>query len=363
MNRIFRTVVLLLPFLAATFLVGCDTAESTGESTTVTVMTRNLYLGGDLFVLLQAQDASQVPALVQQLYFGSVVLSDIPGRMDAIAAEIEATSPDLVGLQEVTKYSTQTPSDYVTGTTTPNATNVTFDFLQLLMDALSARGLNYTVAATNTNADVELPATADGVSFMDIRLTDRDVILVKEGTTLTNVVEATFQVAAPVPIGGTEIEFTRGYSYGTAMKDGVSFTFANTHLEVGGQAAAAQFLQANALVGALSTATTPVVLVGDFNSDPETAGADGDSYRLLNTLYTDAWSAINGSAAGPTCCHDADLRNTSANLDSRIDIVFFRGDAEAVSVDVLGDEPADITGTGVWPSDHAGVVSTLVVRN
>ena len=31
------------------------------------------------------------------------------------------------------------------------------------------------------------------------------------------------------------------------------------------------------------------------------------------------------------------------------------------SVDVVGEEPADRTASGLWPSDHAGVIATLTL--
>ncbi|NNF59559.1 MAG: endonuclease [Rhodothermaceae bacterium] len=359
----FRRVLItaLLGLLLLPFAPGCDTGGSDIE-TSVTVMTRNLYLGGDLFLLLQAQDATQVPALVQQLYFGSVVTSDIPARMAAVADEIEANDPDLVGLQEVTLYRTQSPSDYVTGTTAPNATTVSFDFLQILLDALADRGLNYTVVATNENADVELPATANGTSFTDIRLTDRDVILARSGLTTSNVTEQNFAINASIPIGGTDFEFTRGYSTAEVMKEGVSFTFGNAHLEVGGPAAVAQAAQARALVAALGD-TNPLILLGDFNSGPDNTGADLEAYNALTGAFSDAWSVFRPNDDGPTCCEAADLRNDTSELDTRIDLVLYDGDITPTAIGRVGEEPADQTPSGLWPSDHAGVVATLTVRN
>ncbi len=367
MNRILRPLLLALPFLAAPLLAGCDTGDASGEDVNVTVMTHNLYLGSDLFRLIDPNCGTENPVptpVCAALLYGDVVASDPAARMEAIAAEIDEAGPDLVGLQEVSWYRIDPESDYDPEDPEVNASTTTFDFLALLLDALEARGLNYTVAATNTNADVELPATTDGTSFMDIRLTDRDVILVREGTTYQNVAWANFQVAASVPIGGTTVQFTRGYSYGTATKEGVSFTFANSHLEVGGEAAAAQYLQANALVGALANAATPVVLVGDFNSDPADAGDDGDSYRFLTGTYSDTWPAV-GSGDGFTCCQAGDLRNPTSQLSNRIDLVLYRGDVEPVSARVVGAEPDDRTPEPdrLWPSDHAGVVAELTVRN
>ena len=112
----------------------------------------------------------------------------------------------------------------------------------------------------------------------------------------------------------------------------------------------------------MSNVLEPVIVVGDFNSDPEDAGSDGDTYRNFADDYTDAWTAVSG-APGLTCCQDPDIRNTPSDLESRIDVIFFRGDATATSADVVGEEAAAMTASGVWPSDHAGVVATLTVRN
>ena len=358
--------LLLLIALTLPLFAGCDSnGGSSGLNTEVTVMTRNVYLGADLFSLLDPSCAdAAILVCVAQLY-GTVVASDVHARMAAIAAEIEATNPDLVGLQEVTTYYSQVPGDHHIPGSETQATNVTFDFLEILMDELDARGLNYNIAAENMNADVEFPSTVDGVNFIDYRLMDRDVILARNDVTVSNVLENNFDAAitAVIPIGGVDITFTRGFSHLTAMKDGVSFTFANAHLEVGGEAVGAQILQGAVLKGALSNLTSPVIAVGDFNSDPSDPGDDGSVYRNFLDDYTDAWANSQGtSTPGNTCCQD-DLHATPSQLDSRIDIIFYRGDADATSTDVVGENEADMTGSGVWPSDHAGVVATITVRN
>jgi endonuclease/exonuclease/phosphatase family metal-dependent hydrolase len=363
----------LLALLALTpTLSGCDDEEPTGAEATVTVMTRNLYLGGDLFVLLDPNcgGAAPVPtpACVAPLYFGGVVPSDVPARMEAVAAEIEANDPDLVGLQEVSLYRTQFPGDFVKGTTTPNATTVSFDFLQLLLDALEARGLAYEVVATNTNADVELPATLDGVTFTDIRLTDRDVILARVGIDADSVRSGTFDVNATVEIGGVEVAFTRGYSEARVTKDGVAFAFANTHLEVAADSAVfAQLGQAVFLTSQAGFADTePLILVGDFNADPA-SDPDllvPDAYGALITAFEDAWADLRSGDDGFTCCFAANLDPDDDDaLEERIDLVLYQGDVDPVEIGRVGaDDNGDLTATGLWPSDHAGVVATLTVR-
>ena len=358
---------MLLIALALPLFAGCDTDNSsTGLETNIRVMTWNLYLGANLFDLLDPACAdAAILVCVAQLY-GTVVASDIPGRMGAIAAEIEATNPDLVGLQEVSMYFTQFPGDHHIPGSETQATNIAFDFLQILLDSLAGRGLNYSEVATNTNVDIEFPSTTDGITFTDIRLMDRDVILARNDITVSNVSENNFiaAITAVIEIGGVDIAFTRGFSHLTAMKDGVSFTFSNAHLEVGGEAVAAQIAQGAVLKGALSNLDAPVIAVGDFNSDPSDPGDDGSVYRNFLGDYTDAWANSQGTstAGGNTCCQD-DLHATPSQLDNRIDIIFYRGDADATSAVVVGDDEADMTPSGVWPSDHAGVVSTITVRN
>jgi hypothetical protein len=47
----------------------------------------------------------------------------------------------------------------------------------------------------------------------------------------------------------------------------------------------------------------------------------------------------------------------------RIDYVFYQPARQsAVSADVIGDKVTDRTPTGLWPSDHAGLVVSLRLK-
>jgi hypothetical protein len=58
---------------------------------------------------------------------------------------------------------------------------------------------------------------------------------------------------------------------------------------------------------------------------------------------------------GCTCCQDPDLRNDTSKLSHRIDLVIVPPNTEIEEVELVGADPADHT-SGLWPSDHAGVV-------
>lgn len=352
-RRSARAVLLLLA--ASTLMVACD--EATTSSAEVTVMTRNLYLGANIFRITEATSAEDIPVIAAEI-FSIMEANDFPARAGALAAEIEAADPDLVGLQEVELYRIQDPSDYVTGTTAPNATEVHLDFLAVLLDSLDARGLDYTVASQVQNADVELPAARTQTEFFDVRLTDRDVILARSDVVTSGEGGAGFNTIVPYEVvPGDTVWFDRGYTWADVTVEETQFTFVNTHLEIsaGGQLTPFQAAQATELVDQFAAAT-PVVLVGDFNTGP------GDHpYGILTGAFTDAWASV-GAGEGFTCCQ-GEFLSTTGDLSSRIDLVLFRGAVSALSAEVVGDELADRTPSGLWPSDHAGVVATLRVEN
>jgi endonuclease/exonuclease/phosphatase family metal-dependent hydrolase len=143
----------------------------------------------------------------------------------------------------------------------------------------------------------------------------------------------------------------RGWASVDVKIRGKPFRFVTTHLEA--FSPLVRNPEAAELLAGPAATDLPVVLVGDMNSGP---GFDLGAYNiLLGAGSSDAW--IDGS--GLTCCHADDLHNPDPTLTKRIDLVLARGGFETLSADVVGEEPADRTASGLWPSDHAGVVATL----
>ncbi len=324
--------------------------QVSGHGSGITVMSRNMYVGGNVDPIIAATDPTQVPFLVAAA-FQELMATKYAVRAQLMADEIALTRPHLVGLQEVSLIRIQSPGDLVVGGTSP-AETVVLDFLPVLLDALADRGLDYQVVAQIENTDVEVPMiTSATPTFDDVRLTDYDALLARGDVRTSSVVEQNFVQTLPVP--GTPIEVRRGFVAVDARVNGVTYRVVSTHLESAVEVV--QQLQAAELVQYLASETRPVIALGDFNSDAETGGT---TYQLLlGAGYSDAWrSRDGGPTQALTCCHASDLSNTTAALRSRIDLVLTRNmRSTAVLADVVGDDPVERR-EGVWASDHAGVV-------
>jgi len=53
------------------------------------------------------------------------------------------------------------------------------------------------------------------------------------------------------------------------------------------------------------------------------------------------------------------LLNARSKLKHRIDLVLLRGPFAVENINLIGNKPSDRTLSGLWPSDHAGIVATF----
>ncbi|KZZ57134.1 hypothetical protein A3762_10480 [Oleiphilus sp. HI0125] len=374
--------------LAGVLALGLAAPLAFADDEKIKVLSRNVYLGADIFpVLAAAQDPDPlaVPLAVTEV-FQTAQATNFPERAGALADEIVSRKPHVIGLQEVSIWSTQIPGDFLIGNPA-QASDVVYDFLEILMANLEARGLSYEVAASVDNADIELPfvagITAEGPILGDVRLQDRDIVLVRKKVSYSNALSGNFTVNGVVDINGVQASFTRGYNILDVNVKGADYRIVNTHLEVGGSEPfkSLQAVQMNELlqiVDATSSDTNPIIMLGDFNSDPRDTpfvsasgipGLDGlplvpPYLQATGTGYGDTWlmqDKIRGE--GLTCCFDDAVSDETATLSSRIDHVFLKlngSELERVKVKVLGDSSADMTDTSnLYPSDHAGVFAKI----
>ncbi|TJZ44473.1 endonuclease [Streptomyces piniterrae] len=331
-------------------------------------MTRNVYIGADLSPVFHAINADQLIAGVDTV-FRSVQATDFPARAEALAGEIAGADPHLVSLQEVALWRSRTPADL---DHTPNATDVEFDFLEILLDRLAARGKHYEAVATAIGGDYEAPRRTAVGGLQDIRLTDRDVLLAR-----TDLPEEEFSVAhaqadryeahvqiTSGPLSGTVVP--RGWVAADVTVHGHTIRVVGTHLEPVDPAV--QMAQGRELLDGPLDTTLPRVLAADLNSAADGVGAlpgrtdTRTHHDILAAGFTDAWTAAHDAEPGFTCCRPADLRDGMTNLGQRIDYVLFSGALTVLATNRVGEAPGALTPSGLWPSDHAGVWSVLQVH-
>ncbi len=319
----------------------------------LTVMTYNVYVGSSAEPLLSVDNLLQVPTEVANMY-NNVIASDFPGRAAAIAKSIKTYDPHLIGLQEISLIRTQSPGDRIAGGTVP-AEEVVLDYLQILMHALQAEGLDYQVAAQIANLDVEMPMFTD-TGIVDVRLTDFDVILARSDVAISRATSENYTNVLTIEMLALEIQ--RGYTAVDATVDGVTYRFVNTHLEA--FAEENRVAQMQELVDILSDETLPLIVLGDFN----TRAPNGTAYQiLLSAGYVDIWQT-DSEETGNTCCQDDDLLNEVSDNSVRIDQIFVHNLELPTSVmtHTVGDTPSERLPSGLWPSDHAGVVAHLLLE-
>ena len=322
----------------------------------LTIMTYNLYIGTDVDRVI-ASPPGEFDQRVQEA-LATFIATDYGERSGAIADLIMEANPHVVGLQEVWTVSTQGIA---------GVPDMTVDFLQILMAQLGARGLNYQVVAQEMLTRLQLPVGGGGVGLMD-----SDALLVRGDVPFDDTEEVVYQAKLTVPFGPTTLDILRGYTAADIRIGRKRYRVVNTHFEPKQPAPQIQQAQASELLAALADADDPVVVVGDLNSGPADTDPAAPYNQLRASHFTDAWRkrvprGRRFDDPGYTCCQAADLRNVNSRLVERIDLIMVRNDFGFLPrsvvgpsrVEVVGDEQADRTASGLWPSDHASVVARL----
>lgn len=340
-GRLLLTITTLVAVLTAGTLPAAASARQPRSQPTLSVLTRNLYLGADLTPLLTATD---LPAAVLSI-LGQVQASQPAKRMQQVAREIAAADPDVVALQEAATWTSTVPG-----------LTYSYDFTALLLADLAARHEHYRVAVDQANFD-SLTGLSVGAALPG-RFVDHDVLLVRRGVQLGRTGAAHF--ATQLTYGSTPVgpvTFTRGYAWADVATRGVWTRVVDTHLEAYSAATAGS--QAGELVSALRRVHLPIVLAGDMNSDPaNSTAAAADTFAAAR--YRDAWTAVHPYRPGYTCCQAATLTGPAdgSALDQRIDHVYGHGALAPVAAFRVGVRASSATAP-MWPSDHAGVVAVF----
>jgi len=379
-------------FIRFSFLASVLALAATTDAADIRVMTQNQYLGADLTPIVTAPDAAAFNAAVVTA-LQRITANRPAERMKALAAEIAKEQPDLVGLQEVERFQCidlVQPAIPGSGCSDPSIAAAFSDHLQATLDGLNG---TYVAKATVVNLNIAgVPFSINGVPAL-VSVTDRDVILARNGVDATPVDYTVFQnlgvclkpsadgcnysfvVEAPTPLGPIAIE--HGFVAVDATVNGKTYRLANTHLEVqfpdptNPLSEIFQAAQAAELLQILLN-TTPLdrslVVVGDMNSSPDHTAIPGlgiptPYQQFAGAGFTDIWRLRPGSLPGYTCCQLEDLSNRQSVLYERDDLIFSLEVPSGVkNVRVVGETVSDKTpppGLGLWPSDHGSVTAEL----
>ncbi|MBU6277708.1 MAG: endonuclease/exonuclease/phosphatase family protein [Actinomycetales bacterium] len=397
-------------------------SETSQSATTVTVLTRNIYLGADVGVALAL--LPDMPAAAQFMW-DQMRANDITERAVALAGEIKQGQPDVIGLQEATTWSCSTGL---------SEQQVVYDFTDELLQALAASGQNYVVASTGANQarnpgfsigpipllttvhDPQVFQPLFGSDDAQCGFTVADVLLVRESLQASVMAAGTVEYQQDTAIVPALMVITRGYAWADISIGGTPTRFVTTHLESiwNPNEVPAATRQAQQLAQDLSTTAMPLVVLGDFNSDPrdprpaddnpgdqpeisQTCPAQGPEqvgdascsayWTMVRAGFTDAgpdmtdgqnmtWGVAADLAAPDPTRNVAAIRlGNSSGMTERIDFVFVRNDVRVKQASVIGNswqDPMTTWSCGQAPgrddpkarclaSDHAGVLATLSI--
>jgi endonuclease/exonuclease/phosphatase family metal-dependent hydrolase len=345
----------------------------------ITVMTWNLFLGAEIEPVLKVGFGDQeLLAKTAARVWDEVLANDFRDRAVAIVDAIQATMPDLIGLQEVARFRsriTEPATDEVIATKT-------LDYQRILQEELRARRLPYSFAEVVENTRAAAPV--DGllnrgrfVPTQQVELTMRDAVLVRDTVQVVGASKGHYRAGVPVGKGpsGPAFEMIRGWIKLQANVGGFPVQFVNTHLETQPHCPVQLEQTRELLAEVVPDRGVTTILVGDFNSDAAASPAEVSwtpTYgELTAASFVDTFAVSDSRTVsdGYTCCHGSDLRDLSTSLDQRIDFIFVRGPwptkpgregPPEVVTEVIGRGPEGRISPGErWPSDHAGLVATL----
>jgi endonuclease/exonuclease/phosphatase family metal-dependent hydrolase len=344
-----RVAAVVSMAVAAVFAPGAGAAKADDDHA-LRIMTQNMDEGTDFVEFSAARTPAEFFAAVTVTY-NNILATKPAERAAAMAREIARQQPHLVALQEA--------SILRTGTGGP-ATTVKSDLLQSLVDALAGLGQHYAVVAIVPGLDAQAPSTLG----FDVRLTTQDAILARsepDDLKLSNLQIQRFGVNVTAPTAVGPITIPRGWASIDVRRHGHSFRFVTTHLDA--VSPPVELAQAMELVLTAGATTLPVIFAGDLNSTADSPlDPSFPAYAaVIKAGFTDGWQSQRAPAPGFTCCQAPDLLVATSGLNHRIDLVLFRGGFGVSDVNLVGDTPADFTPSGLWPSDHAGVVATLTL--
>jgi endonuclease/exonuclease/phosphatase family metal-dependent hydrolase len=363
---------------------------------TFTVMSRNIYLGADVGVALEL--IPNMPAAAQFMW-DQVNKNDFSKRSLALAAEIQTYKPDVIGLQEATIW-------YCKKNAWSKKVEV-FNFTDQLLEAL---GGNYVLAskdgktAFNPGYSINpipfLTMVKDPTRFQKLFGQDKAACGFQIGDALAIKKELSTQV---INVGNTEYEASysivptlmtiyRGYTWADIAIENIPVRFISTHLESiwDENKVPNAAKQATQLVEDVRETNMPLVVIGDFNSDPRDprpanaanpglqptsseecpAGSSKcNAYRLMKeagfndagpdasdpTTYTWGMNALL-TGPEPDRLKSAQGMGNEYGFTDRLDYIFTKNGVDVSTSQIIGFKAP-------YATDHAGVFAEFTILN
>jgi endonuclease/exonuclease/phosphatase family metal-dependent hydrolase len=363
---------------------------------TFTVMSRNIYLGADVGVALEL--IPDMPAAAQFMW-DQVNKNDFSKRSIALAAEIKSYKPDVIGIQEATIW-------YCKKNAWSKKTEV-FNFTDQLLEAL---GGDYVIAskdgtsAFNPGYSINpipfLTMVKDPMRFQKLFGQDKAACGFQIGDALAIKKELAGQV---IKVGNSEYENSysivptlmtiyRGYTWADIKIEDVPVRFISTHLESiwDENKVPNAAKQATQLISDVKETNMPLVVIGDFNSDPRDprpanaanpglqptaseecpAGSSKCSaYRLMieagfndagpdssePTTYTWGMNALL-TGPDPDRLKSAQGMGNDYGFTDRLDYIFTKNGVDVSTSQIIGFKAP-------YATDHAGVFAEFTILN
>ena len=363
---------------------------------TFTVMSRNIYLGADVGVALEL--IPDMPAAAQFMW-DQVNKNDFSKRSVALAAEIQSYKPDVIGLQEATIW-------YCKKNAWSKKVEV-FNFTDQLLQALDG---DYVLAskdgktAFNPGYSINpipfLTMVKDPERFQKVFGQDKAACGFQIGDALVIKKELAGQV---VRVGNTEYEDSysivptlmtiyRGYTWADINIANIPVRFITTHLESiwDENKVPNAAKQATQLIKDVKETNMPLVIIGDFNSDPRDprpanaanpglqptaskecpAGSSKcNAYRLMKeagfndagpdasdpTTYTWGMNALL-TGPDPDRLKAAQAMGNEYGFTDRLDYIFTKNGIDVTTSQIIGFKAP-------YATDHAGVFAEFSILN
>ena len=362
---------------------------------TITVMSRNIYLGADVAVAMEA--IPNMPKAAQFMW-DQVKQNDFSKRVKILANEINESKPDLIGLQEATtwfcKKNAWSKKTEVLNFTKQLISELNGKYQFAAKGEVTAYNPGYSINPIPFLTKVKDPATFKPQFNQDSAacgFETGDAILIKSSlvSAIKNVGNIDYRDKYTIiPI---LMKVTRGYTYLDLEINGQLIRFITTHLESlwDENKVPNAAKQATQLIEDQKMNSLPTVIVGDFNSDPRDPRLTSDlnpgeqpiasqvcpenseicnAYKLMvRAGYTNAspdvlnplnytWG-MNALLTGvdPKRAVSAKQMGNPYGFTDRLDYIFIKNGLTQKSSKIIGIKPP-------YGTDHAGLVSTLNLR-